>query len=181
MCRFLSFVQTADGAIYHLHPDLVVAAAGFEVHGKKPTPGVSADGHGEICKAHELDGGGICYEVVFGPNVGLRVDAIAVSEIDTARLIGIAQLWLASQSWLEEKDLHGANLRDAVLWDAVLRSADLRYANLTGADLRDANLRDANLRAAYLRCADLRDANLGGISWNSYTVWPEDFEPPDGD
>ena len=63
---------------------------------------------------------------------------------------------------LSGADLRGANLSGADLSGANLRGADLRGANLRGADLSGANLSGANLSGANLRGADLRGANLRG-------------------
>ena len=95
---------------------------------------------------------------------------------------------------LWEADLRGADLRGADLWRANLREANLWEANLQGADLWEANLwevnlREVNLRRAHLRGADLRranlwEANLQGanlwrVRWDSITIWPTGFLPPD--
>ena len=82
----------------------------------------------------------------------------------------------------EEADLRGAMLYKAPLAGANLRRANLRGAslwdaNLTGADLREADLTGANLKGADLRGADLRGADLQRAYYESYTVWPEGFDP----
>ncbi|AKL72414.1 pentapeptide repeat protein [Actinobacteria bacterium IMCC26256] len=62
----------------------------------------------------------------------------------------------------------GVNLRDANLTSSDLRGADLSCANLYGATLRSATLRDVNLESA----------NLSEIIWDSDTICPEGFTPP---
>ena len=151
MCRFLSFVQDADGNIYHLHPDIVVDVENLpvQVFGKTSTGNENADSHSDICKAYNLAGSGIAYEVVFGASVGLRVDGQGISDPGTsARLIGIAHLWLIEQRKIETKRFSSADLRGANLEGANLEGANLRYADLTGA------------------------------KWNEYTTWPKGFELP---
>lgn len=69
------------------------------------------------------------------------------------------------EKYLDEIDLHRADLRGAYFKDKSLRSsklhgADLREANLVGADLRNADLLGADLRKANLTKAKLTKANL---------------------
>lgn len=92
---------------------------------------------------------------------------------------------LRSRGWLGDGSLQGAwlggaNLQGAFLGLANLQGADLRAANLQGANLMDANLREADLRYANLHGADLGDANLEGAKASQGTVWPGDFEVPEG-
>ncbi len=119
--------------------------------------------------------------------------------------LSAADLSAANLNWakLSETDLSGANLRGTTLITAKLGGANLRRANLRGADLRGANLCEASLIGANLRGADLRGARLGKanlwdanlsranlsetnlreanlikITYDDYTLWPEDFTPP---
>lgn len=76
---------------------------------------------------------------------------------------------------------HGADLRNANLSDSVLKNANLDYAYIsgaifTGADLSNAHLQGADMNA-YVLGADFEDANLSGATYNSDTVFPDDFEP----
>jgi uncharacterized protein YjbI with pentapeptide repeats len=54
---------------------------------------------------------------------------------------------------------------------------DLSYANLRNANLSYANLNGALLVGADLKSADLTGADLKEAKYNSYTKWPEDFDP----
>lgn len=65
-----------------------------------------------------------------------------------------------SYAYLENADLHCANLSNADLSYAFLSKADLSCANLSNADLSRADLGCADLRNAALRNADLTYANL---------------------
>jgi len=73
---------------------------------------------------------------------------------------------------LAAADLRGADLGAADLREAVLRKADLSGANLAGADLRGADLCGCDLSRA-----NLTHARLTGARYDTYTVWPERFDP----
>lgn len=73
---------------------------------------------------------------------------------------------------LAAADLRGADLGAADLRGAVLRKADLSGANLAGADLRDADLCGCDLSRA-----NLTHARLAGARYDTYTVWPEGYDP----
>ena len=72
------------------------------------------------------------------------------------------------EEYLDEIDLHYADLRGTYFKDKSLRNskfhgADLRKANLENADLSNADLQGADLRKANLTKADLTNANLWGV------------------
>lgn len=71
------------------------------------------------------------------------------------------------EEYLDEVDLHYADLRGSYFKDKSLRSskfqgADLRKANFENADLRSADFQGADLRGANLTKANLTKANLWG-------------------
>ena len=83
-------------------------------------------------------------------------------------------------------NLSDANLRNANLSGASLSGANLSGANLTGANLSGANLSSltANLDVFMMPSITISkgDANLKGAKlklskYNSYTKWPEGFDP----
>ena len=83
---------------------------------------------------------------------------------------------------LSHADLYGVFLRGANLRDANLTGANLIRANLTAVDLRGANLSGANLSGgnlykANLQDADLTNTNLHGNKYDTFTIWPEGFDP----
>jgi hypothetical protein len=69
-------------------------------------------------------------------------------------------------------DLDGADLIRANLNRADLREADLRKT-----DLREANLSEADLKWADLRWANLSGADLSNATYDTYTKWPDGFDP----
>ena len=74
-------------------------------------------------------------------------------------------------------DLSGANLKDADLKGANLRYASLGQADLSGADLKFAYLPNAILESTNFRNAiNLNKANLIGATYNSETVFPDEFD-----
>ncbi len=89
---------------------------------------------------------------------------------------------------LTGSDLRAADLRNAHLIMANFKWADLSQANLAGANLLRANLEEATLTAADLHSTILlwtnfTKARLDGVfldkaTYNQYTLWPEDFDPP---
>lgn len=74
-------------------------------------------------------------------------------------------------------DLAAADLRNADLGGANLCSADLRGADLGGANLLGTDLSDANLSGADLSGATLMNADLSGALYDSFTRWPDSFDP----
>jgi uncharacterized protein YjbI with pentapeptide repeats len=83
---------------------------------------------------------------------------------------------------LSAADLRGADLGGAHLVSADLSGADLSGTNLFGADLSWAELQGADLRGADLRRADMTGAGLQGAVltealYDSYTRWPEGYDP----
>jgi hypothetical protein len=74
-------------------------------------------------------------------------------------------------------DLAAADLRNADLGGANLCSADLRGADLGGANLLGTDLSDANLSGADLSGATLINADLTGALYDSFTQWPDSFDP----
>ncbi len=93
---------------------------------------------------------------------------------------------------LKKADLSGANLSGLDLSEedmfngADLSGANLSGANLSGADLRNVNFSGANFKGADLRGADfaggwrpdakLTGANLEGVTADTNTDWPGDFD-----
>lgn len=95
----------------------------------------------------------------------------------------------ASKACLSHADLFEADLLQANLTGATLTSADLRRttlykANLTNADLTDAKLQEADLRYANLTGTNFTGADLAGTAlygaiYDTTTIWPAGFTPPD--
>lgn len=90
--------------------------------------------------------------------------------------------------------LHNANLSRADLRQANLFAADLSWATLHRADLSDANMVQAFLSGTALDQAKMPGTilvrtdlsavvgvmpGIGGAIYDSSTIWPEGFEPPD--
>lgn len=82
---------------------------------------------------------------------GGRIDALEELHKDGVPLVGVD----ASDAFLQEIDLNGANLLRA-----NFRSADIRGGSFAGSQLEFAVLTSANLRSADLQRADLGNANL---------------------
>lgn len=92
-----------------------------------------------------------------------------------------------SHAFLEKAFLEGAGLNDATIIAANLkntnligvdlRNADLWQANLEGACLIGANLENAFLHQANLQNTKMTDANLKNAYFDSFTLWPEGFDP----
>jgi len=76
-------------------------------------------------------------------------------------------------------DLRGAHLLMASLTNANLGGANLTEADLTGAVLSWADLYGANLAGADLTEADLTGAVLYGAKFDTSTIWPAGFTPPE--
>ncbi len=100
-----------------------------------------------------------------------------------ANLAGVF-LWEANLAGAEleianliRADLVEANLTGAELVEANLAGANLSGTNLTGANLSGANLTGASLSGANLIGVDLWAAKIEGVLYNSYTKWPDDFDP----
>lgn len=90
---------------------------------------------------------------------------------------------------LVKADLSDAELARANLQEVLMDHARLVGANLSGADLRDASIRGASFSRAILRGADLRGADLTDAAdletadlldalFDSSTLWPSGFSPP---
>ena len=76
-------------------------------------------------------------------------------------------------------DLSYADLRCANLWCADFGAVSLFGADLRGARIIDGYLSGADLRGANLWYADLSGANVSEVVWDTSTVWPEGFTPPE--
>lgn len=70
-------------------------------------------------------------------------------------------------------DLQLADLTGASMHGSVLARALLRYSNLTAADLFSVDLTGADLTDA-----NLTNANLTRVCYDSRTIWPKGFAPP---
>lgn len=73
--------------------------------------------------------------------------------------------------------LEDAKLMSANLEDANLSCAQLERAKLTNACLKYANLANAYLEKVDLTGTDLSYANLQGAKYDSWTRWPQGFDP----
>ena len=133
---------------------------------------------------------------LIGPGADLTGADLRFENLTNSNLSG-ANLTSAklNGSNLTNSNLSGANLTSAKLngldlTGANLDGANLKYANLTGADLSDANLTGAdltyvNLTGADLTGADLTNATLskvksGGITGNSDTKLPTNWQLTNG-
>ena len=105
--------------------------------------------------------------------LGGQADSLALAYLRGVELRGA----LLGGADLFDADLAAADLRNADLGGANLCSADLRGADLGGANLLGADLSDANLRGADLSGATLMDADLSGALYDSFTRWPDGFDP----
>ncbi|WP_286274096.1 pentapeptide repeat-containing protein [Mycobacterium antarcticum] len=76
-------------------------------------------------------------------------------------------------------DLTGANLCHAKLSRATFDFALLTRANMTGADVRGTVLDWADLSGADLSGANLDGASMKGVYYDTTTVWPKGFRPPE--
>jgi uncharacterized protein YjbI with pentapeptide repeats len=75
-------------------------------------------------------------------------------------------------------DLRGANFEGAqIVGSEGQQGGNFVRANLTGANLRDANFSRVNLGEANLSGADLNGTDFTDAIFNSYTKWPEGFDP----
>lgn len=74
-------------------------------------------------------------------------------------------------------DCLGADFHGADLSAADLLCADLAGADLHGADLSYGRLQDVDLCGADLRAARLEGAMLAGALYDSFTRWPDGFDP----
>lgn len=70
------------------------------------------------------------------------------------------------EDYLDEIDLHHADLKGS-----FLQNKSLRASNLRGAILSEANLKNANLSDADLLGADLSGANLTGVNLTNANLW----------
>jgi uncharacterized protein YjbI with pentapeptide repeats len=102
-----------------------------------------------------------------------QADSLAIAYLRGAELRGA----LLGGADLFDADLAAADLRSADLGGANLCSADLRGADLSGANLLGADLSDAHLEGADLSGATLIDTDLGGALYDSFTRWPDGFDP----
>jgi uncharacterized protein YjbI with pentapeptide repeats len=76
----------------------------------------------------------------------------------------------------EEKDVV-VGLSGADLMGADLSFANLSQANLSGADLSQASLIGTLLSGADLSGTDLSGTDLSEARYDTFTVWPEGFDP----
>jgi len=70
------------------------------------------------------------------------------------------------EDYLDEIDLHHADLKGSFLQNKSLRASKLRGAILSEANLKNANLSDADLLGA-----DLSGANLAGVNLTNANLW----------
>jgi hypothetical protein len=89
---------------------------------------------------------------------GGRIEALQELNEDHVPLVGVE----ASDSYLQDIRLIGADLRRSDLRGADLRHAVFRKSNLEGANFRSANMRDADFESANLLDANFFDADLNG-------------------
>ena len=105
--------------------------------------------------------------------LGGQADSLAIAYLRGVELRGA----LLGGADLFGADLAAADLRNADLGGANLCSADLRGADLGGANLLGTDLSDANLSGADLSGATLINADLSGALYDSFTRWPDSFDP----
>ncbi|WP_161973859.1 pentapeptide repeat-containing protein [Hwanghaeella grinnelliae] len=113
---------------------------------------------------------------------GLKGVNLSRADLREANLIGATLSWAD----LTGTNLRGANLSETDFGAVDLTEANLRETDLRGADLREAQLIRADLGAADLTGTDLRgvslqEANLIGVKYDTSTIWPEGFTPPEQD
>jgi hypothetical protein len=77
---------------------------------------------------------------------------------------------------------YGAQLKGANFSNADLSNADFHVSFLEGANLEGANLKGANFRSAWLQHTNLKNTIIENTDfrdalYNSYTKWPDDFDP----
>lgn len=81
-------------------------------------------------------------------------------------------VWLPLQEEYRNQNWRGWSFHLADLPDVALTACDLRDADLTRADLRGARIWECDLRGA-----DLEFADLAGATYDTFTRWPEGFDP----
>jgi hypothetical protein len=96
-------------------------------------------------------------------------------EDDPDAPIGLAEIRFEPDAWLQEVDLHGANLTDATFDRANMQRADLRGATLLRASFKGAHLEEAVFDDAHLQDAKLTEAHLEGAQFRRTRLERADF------